>query len=290
MSTTHPDAAGPLAMTVTASYAGKVLARAERTVFLEGNHYFPPETVDDGVLEKSWVRTLCYWKGIARYYDVHVDGDRISNAAWAYPVPSPAGEEDQEHGRFRHGHRDPHPGRTGMNGTDLGGLIGLVGIFGLGSAPSRDPGQDANQPNPRHADKWHGQTGTSTDTGSGPASGPGREGGSGGPGWWWAGVAGGVTAILCCAGPTVLALIGAMSAATAFTLANDLYEKWNWAFRLAGLAVTGTLLWWSLHRRKACRVAGLRGAWKRIAAAGLTGVAVYVCFYWFTTWLGHFAS
>lgn len=76
-------------MTVTASYAGKVLTRAETTVFLEGNHYFPPETVDDGILEKSWVRTLCYWKGVARYYHVHVDGDRISNAAWAYPVPSP---------------------------------------------------------------------------------------------------------------------------------------------------------------------------------------------------------
>ncbi|GAC1602174.1 DUF427 domain-containing protein [Arthrobacter sp. MMS18-M83] len=89
MSTTHPNAAGPAATTVTASYAGTVLARAERTVFLEGNHYFPRETVDDSVLEKSWVRTLCYWKGIARYYHVQVDGHRISNAAWAYPTPSP---------------------------------------------------------------------------------------------------------------------------------------------------------------------------------------------------------
>jgi hypothetical protein len=81
-----------------------------------------------------------------------------------------------------------------------------------------------------------------------------------------------------------------MSAATAFTVANDLYDHWNWEFRLAGLAVTGTLIWWSLKRRKACTLAGVRGAWKRIAAAGLTGVATYLSLYWFTTWLGHFAS
>lgn len=74
---------------VTASYGGTVLARAERTVFLEGNHYFPRETVDGGTLEKSWLRTLCYWKGIARYYHVQAGGHRITNAAWSYPVPSP---------------------------------------------------------------------------------------------------------------------------------------------------------------------------------------------------------
>lgn len=89
MSTTEPKPAGPLGTTVTASYAGTVLARAEKTVFLEGNHYFPRATVDDGALEKSWLRTLCYWKGVARYYHLHVGGHRITNAAWAYPLPSP---------------------------------------------------------------------------------------------------------------------------------------------------------------------------------------------------------
>ncbi|WAH98167.1 hypothetical protein [Arthrobacter sp. MMS18-M83] len=167
-----------------------------------------------------------------------------------------------------------------MNGTESDG----IGINDLKSASKEAPVRHIKQTDPKQADGRKGQTGTRT----GP--GPGRESGSGGPGWWWAGVAGGVTAILCCVGPTVLALIGAISAATAFTLANDLYDHWNWAFRLAGLAVTGALVWWVLHRRKACTVAGVKSAWKRIAAAGLTGVATYVCLYWFTTWLGHFAS
>lgn len=89
MTTQQPNANGPVATMVTASYAGTVLARASKTVVLEGNHYFPRHAVDDSVLEKSWVRTLCYWKGMARYYHVRVDGRRISNAAWAYPRPSP---------------------------------------------------------------------------------------------------------------------------------------------------------------------------------------------------------
>lgn len=89
MTGTKPAGPAPPATMVTASYAGAVLARAERTVFLEGNHYFPRETVDGGALEKSWLRTLCDWKGIARYYHIQVGGHRISNAAWAYPLPSP---------------------------------------------------------------------------------------------------------------------------------------------------------------------------------------------------------
>jgi uncharacterized protein (DUF427 family) len=89
MTTTPPQAAMPSATTVTASYAGTVLARSESTVYLEGNHYFPLDTVDQNTLEKSWVRTLCYWKGIARYYHIRVEGRRISNAAWVYPMPSP---------------------------------------------------------------------------------------------------------------------------------------------------------------------------------------------------------
>lgn len=89
MTGTKPAGPTPAVTMVTASYAGTVLARAERTVFLEGNHYFPRETVEEGALEKSWLRTLCYWKGLARYYHIRVESHRISNAAWAYPLPSP---------------------------------------------------------------------------------------------------------------------------------------------------------------------------------------------------------
>jgi len=74
---------------ITASYHGTILARSPKTIYLEGNHYFPRESVTAPVIETSWLRTLCYWKGIARYYHVTVDGRRLANAAWSYPLPSP---------------------------------------------------------------------------------------------------------------------------------------------------------------------------------------------------------
>jgi uncharacterized protein (DUF427 family) len=74
---------------ITASYHGTVLARSSTTIYLEGNHYFPRESVTATAIEKSWLRTLCYWKGIARYSHVTVGEQRVTNAAWSYPLPSP---------------------------------------------------------------------------------------------------------------------------------------------------------------------------------------------------------
>lgn len=73
----------------TAIFHGVVIARSPHTVYLEGNHYFPPESVAPAVLAKSWLRTLCYWKGIARYQHVSAGGFRSPNAAWSYPLPTP---------------------------------------------------------------------------------------------------------------------------------------------------------------------------------------------------------
>src|ERR1019366_10675422 len=56
-------------MTVTATYEGTEIARSNRTVVVEGNHYFPAEDVLEGVLEPSGTQTTCPWKGVARYYD-----------------------------------------------------------------------------------------------------------------------------------------------------------------------------------------------------------------------------
>jgi uncharacterized protein (DUF427 family) len=58
-------------------------------VYLGGNHYFPAESVRGAVLSDSWLRTLCYWKGIARYHHAEIDGVRLPNAAWSYRHPSP---------------------------------------------------------------------------------------------------------------------------------------------------------------------------------------------------------
>jgi hypothetical protein len=65
---------------------------------------------------------------------------------------------------------------------------------------------------------------------------------------WRIGITGGVAGILCCVGPTILALFGIVSAATAFAWANNLYDNYAWWFRLGGLAVLAGLIWFSLRR------------------------------------------
>jgi len=74
-------------MTVTASWRGKVIASSDRTVVVEGNHYFPTEDVEADVLQPSATHTVCGWKGTASYYDVVVEGERNADAAWYYPTP-----------------------------------------------------------------------------------------------------------------------------------------------------------------------------------------------------------
>ena len=75
--------------TVTAWYAGTCIASSDATVYLEGNRYFPPDSLRPGVISDSWLRTLCFWKGIARYHHAEIDGTLLQNAAWSYPNPSP---------------------------------------------------------------------------------------------------------------------------------------------------------------------------------------------------------
>ncbi|WP_201294860.1 MULTISPECIES: hypothetical protein [unclassified Nocardiopsis] len=103
------------------------------------------------------------------------------------------------------------------------------------------------------------------------------------------GLASGLVGMLCCVGPTVLALLGVVSAATAFAWATDLYDGYAWLFRLAGLGVLGALVWWSLRRRGMCSLDGARRARGRITAALGIAMATYALLYAVTTWLGTFA-
>jgi uncharacterized protein (DUF427 family) len=80
-------------MAVTASWNGKVLAQSDATIVVEGNHYFPPESVVEGVLKGSETHSICPWKGTASYYSVVVDGDTNVDAAWYYPDPKEAASE-----------------------------------------------------------------------------------------------------------------------------------------------------------------------------------------------------
>ncbi len=68
-----------------AIWNGTVLAESDRTEVVEGNHYFPAETINKDYFSQSSTHTTCPWKGVASYYDIQVDGQVNKDAAWYYP-------------------------------------------------------------------------------------------------------------------------------------------------------------------------------------------------------------
>lgn len=106
---------------------------------------------------------------------------------------------------------------------------------------------------------------------------------------WRIGISSGLVGILCCVGPTVLALFGIVSAGTAFVWANDLYDNFAWWFRLGGLLVLGILVWAALRRRDQCSLAGVHARRWRLLGALAIAVGTYVALYAATTWLGGLA-
>jgi len=76
-----------------ARWNGRVIARSDDTVVIEGNHYFPPEAVDTGALRPSDTTSVCPWKGTAHYYSLVVDGAENPDAAWYYPETKPAADD-----------------------------------------------------------------------------------------------------------------------------------------------------------------------------------------------------
>ncbi len=79
------------------------IAESDKTVVIEGNHYFPPESVDKQYFQESSTHTTCPWKGKASYYSVVVDGQVNKDAAWYYPEPKPAAAEIKDHVAFWRG-------------------------------------------------------------------------------------------------------------------------------------------------------------------------------------------
>jgi uncharacterized protein (DUF427 family) len=86
-----------------AIWNGTVIAEAEHTVVIEGNHYSPPETLHRRYFSETGSRSLCPWKGVARYYTVTVDGVMNRKAAWYYPHPIPFARKIKNHVAFWHG-------------------------------------------------------------------------------------------------------------------------------------------------------------------------------------------
>ena len=68
-----------------AVWNGQTIAESNATIVVEGNHYFPPDSIDQRYFEPNDKQTMCPWKGVASYYDVIVDGERNGAAAWCYP-------------------------------------------------------------------------------------------------------------------------------------------------------------------------------------------------------------
>jgi uncharacterized protein (DUF427 family) len=70
-----------------------ILAESDETRVVEGNHYFPPDSIRSEYFQPSETTTVCGWKGTASYYDVVVNGEINGDAAWYYPETKEAAKE-----------------------------------------------------------------------------------------------------------------------------------------------------------------------------------------------------
>lgn len=83
-----------------ATWNGTLLAESDTTVVVEGNHYFPADSLKREHFEASSHRSHCPWKGDAAYYNLQVGGEVNENAAWTYPEPKAAASEIKDHVAF----------------------------------------------------------------------------------------------------------------------------------------------------------------------------------------------
>ena len=86
-----------------ATWHETILAESNQTIMVEGNHYFPPDSVNQQYFKPSDSHTMCGWKGLASYFDVEVEGEKNSNAAWYYESPRPAAKKIAGYVAFWHG-------------------------------------------------------------------------------------------------------------------------------------------------------------------------------------------
>ncbi len=71
-----------------AIWNGEVIAESDKTIVIEGNHYFSPESINKAFFKDSATHTTCPWKGVASYSTVEVNGKTNEDAAWFYPEVS----------------------------------------------------------------------------------------------------------------------------------------------------------------------------------------------------------
>jgi uncharacterized protein (DUF427 family) len=86
-----------------ARWNGAVIAQSDETVEVEGNQYFPMESVAAEYLVDSATTSTCPWKGLANYYSLNVDGNVNTDAVWVYRTPKDAAKEIANHVAFWRG-------------------------------------------------------------------------------------------------------------------------------------------------------------------------------------------
>jgi uncharacterized protein (DUF427 family) len=86
-----------------ATWENTVLAESDKTIVIEGNHYFPPESVKKEYFRSSDAHSTCPWKGLASYYHVDAGGKLNQDAAWYYPEPKEAAKQIKNYVAFWRG-------------------------------------------------------------------------------------------------------------------------------------------------------------------------------------------
>ena len=87
----------------TARWNGEIIAESDDTTIVEGNHYFPIDSVRREFLRPSETHTVCGWKGTASYYTLSVSGAENADAVWYYPEPKDEAKQIKDHVAFWRG-------------------------------------------------------------------------------------------------------------------------------------------------------------------------------------------
>ena len=80
-----------------------VIAESDQTEMVEGNHYFPPDSIKQEYFSETDYSTTCPWKGQASYYTVEVNGQKNVDAAWTYHTPKDAAKQIKDYVAFWRG-------------------------------------------------------------------------------------------------------------------------------------------------------------------------------------------
>ena len=107
---------------IKAIWNDAVLAESEDTRVVEGNHYFPPKSINWDYFVMNEYHSVCPWKGTASYYDIEVNGRVNRSAAWYYPQPSSAAMQIKDYVAFWGGVKIVNENQEG----EIGGALDRI--------------------------------------------------------------------------------------------------------------------------------------------------------------------